>query len=99
MRPQKRSQDGIVFIEHDLCVGCKACITVCPWGAPQCHPEVGKAVKCDYCIERLDQGLKPACFSVCTTHCLAFSENVDESEKMRKQRHAEAVAALDRQTS
>ncbi|MGD9014019.1 MAG: 4Fe-4S dicluster domain-containing protein, partial [Desulfobacterales bacterium] len=32
---QKRPKDGIVFVESELCVGCKACITACPWGTPQ----------------------------------------------------------------
>jgi Fe-S-cluster-containing dehydrogenase component len=27
---QKRPEDGIVFVDDNLCVGCKACITACP---------------------------------------------------------------------
>ena len=96
---QKRAKDGIVFIDHSLCVGCKACITACPWGAPQWNPETGKAVKCDYCMDRVDHGLKPACVTVCTTHCLEFGENVDEIVSVRKRRHAEAVASLDMSTT
>ena len=57
-------------MEPSLCVGCKSCITACPWGAPQWHPETGKVVKCDYCMDRVDQGLKPACVTKCVTHCL-----------------------------
>jgi DMSO reductase iron-sulfur subunit len=95
---QKRAKDGIVFIDHSLCVGCKACVTACPWGAPQWNPETGKAVKCDYCMDRVDQGLKPACVTVCTTHCLEFGQDVDEIVSVRKRRHAEAVAAQDMST-
>jgi DMSO reductase iron-sulfur subunit len=91
---QKRAKDGIVFIDFDLCVGCKACITSCPWGAPQWNPETGKAVKCDYCMDRVDQGLKPACVTVCTTHCLDFGK-VEDMTRIRRERHAQAVAALD----
>jgi Fe-S-cluster-containing dehydrogenase component len=91
---QKRAKDGIVFIDFDLCVGCKACITACPWGAPQWNPETGKAVKCDYCMDRVDQGLKPACVTVCTTHCLDFGK-VEDMTRIRRERHAQAVAALD----
>jgi Fe-S-cluster-containing dehydrogenase component len=29
-------------------------------------------IKCDYCIERIDRGLKPACVTKCTTHALKF---------------------------
>jgi Fe-S-cluster-containing dehydrogenase component len=69
---QKRSKDGIVFIDQDLCIGCKECITACPWNIPQFDPETGKVVKCDYCKDRIDQGLLPACVSKCTTHALKW---------------------------
>jgi len=69
---QKRSKDGIVFIDQDLCIGCKECITACPWNIPQFDPETGKVVKCDYCKDRINQGLLPACVSKCTTHALKW---------------------------
>ncbi|MFZ0450795.1 MAG: 4Fe-4S dicluster domain-containing protein [Desulfatiglandaceae bacterium] len=91
---QKRAKDGIVFIDHDLCVGCKTCMSACPWGAPQWDPELGKAVKCDYCMDRVDRGLKPACVTICTTSCLHFGES-NEIPAIRRERYAKAVAALD----
>jgi Fe-S-cluster-containing dehydrogenase component len=90
---QKRSKDGIVFVDSNLCVGCKSCMSACPWGAPQWNSETGKVVKCDYCMERVDAGLKPACVTICTTHCLHF----EEAEKMpaiRRERYARNVAEL-----
>jgi Fe-S-cluster-containing dehydrogenase component len=90
---QKRPKDGIVFVDSKLCVGCKSCMSACPWGAPQWNSETGKVVKCDYCMDRVDAGLKPACVTICTTHCLHF----EESEKMpaiRRERHARNVAEL-----
>jgi DMSO reductase iron-sulfur subunit len=91
---QKRAKDGIVFVDHDLCVGCKTCMSACPWGAPQWNPEIGKVVKCDYCMDRIDQGLKPACVTVCTTHCLHF-ETTDKIQPIRRERYAKAMAALE----
>ncbi|GBC60768.1 4Fe-4S ferredoxin [Desulfonema ishimotonii] len=90
---QKREKDGIVFVDPDLCVGCKACIASCPWSAPQWNPETGKVVKCDYCMDRIDQGLKPACVTVCTTQCLHFGKP-DEMPNIRQERHARKVAVL-----
>ena len=66
---------------------------------PGIRRETGKAVKCDFCMERVDQGLNPACVTVCTTHCLQFGAEVDEIVSVRKRRHAEAVAALDTSTN
>jgi Fe-S-cluster-containing dehydrogenase component len=71
---KKRESDGIVYVEPDLCVGCKACMVACPWGAAQWDPQKEKAVKCDLCKDRMDQGLKPVCVTVCTTQCLSLKE-------------------------
>ena len=71
---QKRESDGIVFTDFDRCIGCKACMVACPWGVVQWNPDTRKVVKCDYCKDRVDQGLKPACVTVCTTGCLSFRE-------------------------
>jgi Fe-S-cluster-containing dehydrogenase component len=71
---QKRVADGIVHVDPDLCVGCKACMVACPWGAAQWEPRAEKAVKCDLCMDRLAKGLKPVCVSVCTTQCLSLTD-------------------------
>jgi Fe-S-cluster-containing dehydrogenase component len=91
---QKRPQDGIVFVEESLCVGCKACITACPWGTPQWNPQTGKAVKCDFCKDRVDQGLEPACVSKCVTRCLHFSKPSAKT-KVKREAHAKSIAAFE----
>ena len=87
----RRAEDGIVSVNPELCVGCKACIAACPWGAPQWHPANRKAVKCDYCHDRLEANEKPACVTVCPTRCLHFGEP-DEIPEIRRIRHAQAMA-------
>ncbi len=90
---QKRPKDGIVFVDQALCVGCKSCISACPWGAPQWNYETGKAVKCDYCKSRVDQGLEPACVGKCITKCLHFGTGSQPAHLLRE-RYARSVAAL-----
>ncbi|MBE3588545.1 MAG: 4Fe-4S dicluster domain-containing protein [Thermoanaerobacteraceae bacterium] len=82
---QKRAGDGIIFIDQERCVGCKSCILACPWGAPQWDAQKGKAVKCDYCRERIDAGLKPACVTVCPTNSLIFgrAEQIPDIKRVR----------------
>ncbi len=89
---KRRESDGIVYIEPALCIGCKSCITACPWGACQWDPVNSKAVKCDYCKDRVDAGKKPACVTKCLTQCLEFGE-ATALPQHRRQRFARAVAA------
>jgi dimethyl sulfoxide reductase iron-sulfur subunit len=30
---QKRERDGVVFVDGEICVGCRACVMACPYGA------------------------------------------------------------------
>lgn len=91
---RKRDLDGIVFVDSDLCVGCKTCMSACPWGAPQWNEETGKVVKCDFCMDRVDQGLPPACTVVCPTDCLHFNRAV-KVKPVRRERHAKAMSNID----
>ena len=70
---RRRDQDGIVHVFEKDCVGCKACITACPWSVPQWNAQTGKVDKSDLCRDRIDQGLKPACVTTCAMSCLQFS--------------------------
>ncbi len=87
---QKREKDGIVFVEESLCVGCKACMTACPWGVPQWDVNTGKVGKCDLCKDRIDEGLEPACVTKCTTNCLTFC-TPDEASDDKRQQFAEKL--------
>ena len=69
--------NGIVYQHHDLCVGCKMCFEVCPYGAPQYDPEEKKTVKCSYCFERLQQGLGPCCAEACPGGNIQVGEMAD----------------------
>lgn len=87
---QKRD-DGIVFIDESACIGCKSCIYACPFGAPQYNPQTKKVTKCDYCMDRVDAGLWPACATMCATKCLHFGD-INEMSNLRRQREAQRIA-------
>lgn len=71
---------NVSLVDPDLCTGCKACVAACPYDARFIEPG-GTIGKCTYCIHRVDQGLDPACVSVCPTRCMYFGDlNDPESE-------------------
>jgi len=49
-----------------------SCVDACPFGAMQFEERTELAVKCDLCVDRLAEGMKTACMSVCPTGCIHF---------------------------
>ncbi|MDI1248058.1 MAG: 4Fe-4S dicluster domain-containing protein [Lacunisphaera sp.] len=76
-------EGGVVLVTHEKCIGCKACIAACPYDARFVHPE-GYIDKCTFCIHRVEQGLKPACVSVCPTHCMHFGDLEDPQSEVAR---------------
>jgi tetrathionate reductase subunit B len=69
-----KTQDGVVLVDKEYCVGCRYCIQACPYGARFLHPETHTAEKCTFCYHRLVKGLVPACVEVCPTGARVFGE-------------------------
>jgi Fe-S-cluster-containing dehydrogenase component len=74
---------GVVLVEHNVCIGCKACVASCPYDARFTHPD-GYADKCTFCIHRVEKGLDPACVCVCPTHCMAFGDLEDPNSAISR---------------
>ena len=72
-----RPSDGIVLIDQGKCVGCRYCAAACPYGAPQFDVALKKMSKCTFCVDRIEQGLEPACVDTCPTGALQFGKIED----------------------
>jgi len=74
----KFAEYGAVLQDPDICFGCGYCTWVCPYNAPQLDPVKGQVSKCNMCIDRLEEGLKPACAAACLGNALDFGviENI-----------------------
>jgi Fe-S-cluster-containing dehydrogenase component len=78
----RRNDGGIVLIDPALCIGCKACVEACPFGAMQFDDDHDHAVKCDMCMERQREGRGPACAAVCSTGCIVFGSMSQVMERI-----------------
>ena len=83
-----KREDGIVLIDPDLCNGCLACIEACPYAAPQFNPEKKVVEKCNLCLPRLEQGLKPSCVQHCPAGAIYFGDINQAAQELRKRRVA-----------
>jgi len=70
-------KDGIVLVDDEKCIGCRACELICPWGVPIYNVNTRKIMKCDMCYDRQKAGKDPACVEVCPSKALVFGELSD----------------------
>lgn len=63
-----------VVIDQTKCTGCKYCISACPFSVPRYDAGTNTAKKCTLCIDRISNGLIPACAKVCAPGAVRFGE-------------------------
>lgn len=56
---------GVVAIHENVCIGCKACISACPYNARFFNSVKRTADKCDFCLHRVENGVVPSCVNGC----------------------------------
>jgi formate dehydrogenase iron-sulfur subunit len=72
-----RTEFDTVFIQQDVCNGCRDCIAACPYGVIGFSEKTGTVHKCTMCYDRLQNDLVPACAKVCPTQSIQFGNLVD----------------------
>lgn len=69
-----RTEFDSVYIQQDVCNGCRNCVAACPFGVVQLDGRTGTAKKCTLCYDRLQNGLVPACAQACPTGSILFGD-------------------------
>ena len=73
----KKTPEGPVVYDKDVCIGCRYCMIACPWEIPRYSWEdrVPYVQKCHMCYERvIEEGKVPACVEACPAGATIFGE-------------------------
>lgn len=70
----QKAEDGTVFRDEAVCIGCGSCADSCPYGHPVLDSEAGKAMRCDSCKAFRDNGQMPVCVDACQYRALEFGD-------------------------
>lgn len=87
-----RRPDGIVDLNGLACIGCRACMVACPYDQLFIDPNTHTAEKCNFCANRIENELLPACVSVCPTECRIFGDLDDPSSEVSRLAQQEAIS-------
>jgi sulfite dehydrogenase (quinone) subunit SoeB len=86
----KRAEDGIVLINHDICIGCKLCSWACPYGARELDEDQGVMKKCTLCVDKIynttlpEADRVPACVATCPAKARHFGDFNDPSSDVSR---------------
>ncbi|HZA40189.1 MAG TPA: formate dehydrogenase subunit beta [Actinomycetota bacterium] len=65
-------ENGIVDFDQEKCIGCQYCVSGCPFDIPRFDQETKKVYKCTLCVDRVSNGMEPACVKACPTGSIKF---------------------------
>ncbi len=77
-----RTDDGVVLVDGEHCIGCGYCVQACPYGSRFINPKNHLADKCTFCYHRLGEGLAPACVHTCPREARLFGDLNDPTSKL-----------------
>lgn len=89
-----KRQDGIVVVDSSVCVGCAYCVQNCPYDARFINEQTRTVDKCTFCIQRVTNGLLPACVESCVGKARIFGDLNDPRSEISKTLHDYPVQVL-----
>jgi formate dehydrogenase iron-sulfur subunit len=83
-----RTEFDTVYIQEEVCNGCRNCIAACPYDVIAIDEDEKVAQKCTLCYDRLQGGMEPACAKACPTDSIQFGP-LDELRVTARKREAQ----------
>ena len=83
----KKTKEGAVVYDPDVCVGCRYCMIACPFEIPAYEydePLTPRVTKCTMCHPRILKGQLPGCVEACPVEALTFGKREDLLELARE---------------
>lgn len=77
-----QTEDGIVLVNEDQCIGCKYCMVSCPYQARVQNHKTGVVEKCRFCAEEVAKGNQPACVTTCIAGARIFGDLDDVNSEI-----------------
>lgn len=90
----RNTPESPVLIDNDLCIGCRFCIAVCPFGVIELSRDNKVMIKCDLCIKRIKKQSKPACVEACPTGALMLIDEHDWAAGKRRKAARELIESV-----
>jgi tetrathionate reductase subunit B len=102
-----KRDDGTVLIDKTICIGCRYCMSACPYGVrsfvwkrlpdrEMSYPSrvTGVVDKCDFCVHRLDKGLVPSCVNTCPAGARIVGDLSDPNSEISRAMADQPVQTL-----
>ncbi|MBW2250764.1 MAG: 4Fe-4S dicluster domain-containing protein [Deltaproteobacteria bacterium] len=81
-----------VMVDYDICIGCRTCVSVCPFGAMNFNVIDKKVIKCDLCDG------DPQCVRFCDIKAIEYVE-ADRVSISRTRDAAERLSAAQKESA
>ncbi len=69
----RNEEMGRVEIDYDVCIGCRMCIAICPFGGMSFDTLASKVIKCDFCDG------DPQCVRFCEPEAIQYVDAAEVS--------------------
>jgi Fe-S-cluster-containing hydrogenase component 2 len=79
-----------VVVDYDICIGCRSCVAICPFGAMNYDVIAKKVSKCDLCDG------DPQCVRFCEEKAVDYVE-ADRVSVSKKRKAAQRISAAQKE--